>query len=1023
MTNTAARDAFIARMLKRDPARTEADIQADIYGLLTVGAMNIGEDEARMESPSADGTRRRIDVEIGQLAIEVKKDLRIQTVRKDGEEQLEGYMVARNLQSGAHYSGVLTDGVLWLLFTQGAEGRQLVAELDMSTKDPGALVNWLEAVLSTQTQVRPTPTEIVRRLGAESPAHRVDFASLRDLYRANVENTEVALKRQLWAKLLRTAFGQGFDDDETLFINHTLLVLSAEIIAHAALGFDVSAKGGLSPEQLALGTEFASAQIYGVVQEDFFDWVLDVSGGAEIIANVARRIAQFDWSAVEHDVLKLLYESVIDARDRRSLGEYYTPDWLAQAMVENSITDPLRQRVADVAAGSGTFIFHAIRRFIAAGESEGMTNGDVLDGVTAHVTGMDVHPVAVTIARVTYLLAIGAERLTAEDRGPLVVPVYLGDSLQWEQQQDIFASQEQLAIATSGSDLVEAGGALFHDDLIFPKSVLRDAANFDRLVNALSERASDTSDKSSRAVILPSLRQFGVPERDIEVLVSTFDTMRKLHADGRDSIWGYYVRNLVRPTWLAADENKVDVLIGNPPWLPYARMTGTMQSRFTSMLRQRGLITGRAGASGRDLSTLFVVRAAELYLHAGGRFSFVVPHGVLTRQPHAAFRTGQWHGQAFDLRAEFGTSWDLQNAATGFPNHSAVINGVLGDTAKPMVAAVEEWSTTGRVSNVTWSEMQLRLTRNTANLGVTTQEDALSQFSPYRKRFRQGAVLAPRMLTFVEEAKASPLGAGAGRVSVISRKTNQDKQPWKALPPIAEVVERAFVRGVLMGESVLPYTLHGSLKAVLPISTGSGKLMLPTEIAQHDGLLRWWSAAEEQWAANKSSKDSSDFLDRIDYLGQLSAQLPPATHRVVYSASGNSLIAARVSDGESLIEHSLYWAAVNSVDEARYLTGILNSQAVRERITPFLAVGLFGLRHFDKNVFRARIEPFDPSDPAHMTLAARVAEAELVAAKVDVSGASTFQQARRLIQDSLASAGLVDQIEQLVLAVVPEVVL
>ena len=342
--------------------------------------------------------------------------------------------------------------------------------------------------------------------------------------------------------------------------------------------------------------------------------VFDVDGGEELIANVARRIAQFNWDHVEHDVLKLLYESVIDTSDRKALGEYYTPDWLAQSIVDANVEEPLNQRVADVACGSGTFLFHAIRRYLTAADRAGMSNGDAIRGVISHVTGMDVHPVAVTIARVTYLLAIGAERLTADDRGPIVVPVYLGDSLQWEQQADIFTSEEQLTIATSGADLVGDGAALFHHNLVFPKSVLQDAANFDRLVTAMSDKASDTSARKSKTVILPTLRQFGIPEHDMDVLVDTYDTMRRLHADGRDGIWGYYVRNLVRPTWLSAEDNKVDVLVGNPPWLRYGAMTGSMKTRFTAMLKAHGLVAGRAGVTGRDLAPLFVVRATELYL-------------------------------------------------------------------------------------------------------------------------------------------------------------------------------------------------------------------------------------------------------------------------------------------------------------------------------------------------------------------------------------------------------------------------
>lgn len=69
------------------------------------------------------------------------------------------------------------------------------------------------------------------------------------------------------------------------------------------------------------------------MDHDFFDWVLEVLGGEGFIAALARRLARFDWSTVEHDVLKVLYESVPSASTRKALGEYYTPDWLANAMV------------------------------------------------------------------------------------------------------------------------------------------------------------------------------------------------------------------------------------------------------------------------------------------------------------------------------------------------------------------------------------------------------------------------------------------------------------------------------------------------------------------------------------------------------------------------------------------------------------------------------------------------------------------------------------------------------------------
>jgi hypothetical protein len=65
-------------------------------------------------------------------------------------------------------------------------------------------------------------------------------------------------------------------------------------------------------------------------------------------------------------VLKVLYESVIGSETRKQRGEYYTPGWLAEQVVGTAVTAPLNQRVLDPACGSGTFLFHAVRRYLDA---------------------------------------------------------------------------------------------------------------------------------------------------------------------------------------------------------------------------------------------------------------------------------------------------------------------------------------------------------------------------------------------------------------------------------------------------------------------------------------------------------------------------------------------------------------------------------------------------------------------------------------------------------------------------------
>ena len=55
-----------------------------------------------------------------------------------------------------------------------------------------------------------------------------------------------------------------------------------------------------------------------------FDWVLEVPGGEAFVRTLARRLARFDWATVEHDVLKVLYESIIGTQTRKRLGDYST---------------------------------------------------------------------------------------------------------------------------------------------------------------------------------------------------------------------------------------------------------------------------------------------------------------------------------------------------------------------------------------------------------------------------------------------------------------------------------------------------------------------------------------------------------------------------------------------------------------------------------------------------------------------------------------------------------------------------
>jgi hypothetical protein len=71
-------------------------------------------------------------------------------------------------------------------------------------------------VLATGQQIKPTLQQIERKLGASSPSYDLDIAELWALYKQCRDLPTVKVKRGLWAKLLTTAMGTNFPDEESL---------------------------------------------------------------------------------------------------------------------------------------------------------------------------------------------------------------------------------------------------------------------------------------------------------------------------------------------------------------------------------------------------------------------------------------------------------------------------------------------------------------------------------------------------------------------------------------------------------------------------------------------------------------------------------------------------------------------------------------------------------------------------------------------------------------------------------------
>ena len=76
--------------------------------------------------------------------------------------------------------------------------------------------------------------------------------------------------------------------------------------------------------------------------------------------------------------------------------------------------------------------------------------------------------------------------------------------------------------------------------------------------------------------------------------------------------------------------------------------------------------------------------------------------------------------------------------------------------------------------------------------------------------------------------------------------------------------------------------------------------------------------------------------------------------------------------------------------------------------------GQWGARDFDKVMFTLAIPRFDATVPLHNDLAAAAAEAERIAAALELPETVKFQRARKLVRDALTKSGIAPQIDEFV---------
>jgi hypothetical protein len=200
-------------------------------------------------------------------------------------------------------------------------------------------------------------------------------------------------------------------------------------------------------EQLARGHETGASQFREVAEgtgsvERISEATRDRFSRA--VAEVFFNVLRFDFSDVEGDLLGNLYQRYFDPETRKALGEFYTPqpviDYIMDGVgYERGVSN---QRLIDPACGSGTFLVEAVRRYIddvERYEDDPDWETHLKDLCTRpRIVGLDIHPFAVLMAQIRFVVAILPAYRKAKGSNPDFtlrrLPIYRTDTLRNERE-------------------------------------------------------------------------------------------------------------------------------------------------------------------------------------------------------------------------------------------------------------------------------------------------------------------------------------------------------------------------------------------------------------------------------------------------------------------------------------------------------------------------------------------------------------------------------------------------------------
>jgi hypothetical protein len=938
---------------------------------------------------------------------------------KEAVQQLRHYLKAlaeEERREADRLVGVACDGV-FMIFTRYRVGRWIVDE--PVPVDVLSASKLLESLLATQSGRALTAVNLLGDFGPDRPLTQSLARALLDQLNASIGHEPEGLTARMyrqWETFFAVATGvvgaaeelkrdareplaaifglpeKHLDPARALFALQTYFAIVTKLIALLALSLfvdgveirvdelkdldDESLREDL--EELQHGEPFRAKNLANALEPDVFGWYLASwsSPVREGLREVLGRLADYDPKTLEvspedaRDLLKDLYQGLLPRPVRHALGQYFTPDWLAERLLQEvGYEGEAVLRLADPSCGTGTFLVLAITRLKESLRRRRVPEAEILEIILGKIVGFDIDPLAVVASRTNYLLALGSLLRAASK--PLDVPVYLADSIVGPVAGETLLSAGQLELPTAAGTFA------------LPACV--DTERELRLV----------CDRASRGIVNDwSVEEFGREAAEIcdasgqerEALERFYEQCLDLYRSGLGALWPYVLRNAFMPAFV----ERFDLIVGNPPWVNWESLPQAYRDRTMPLWRRYGLfvhagMAAMMGAGKKDVAMLLSYVVSDKLLRDGGRLAFVVTQTVFkTAGAGQGFRRFRVGDLGPNLRIEQVNDMVDLNPFVGATNRTALFTWRKGEkTSYPVNYVLWQRLRPVRISEDATLEEVEAATRTRALVAAP-----VSRADPTSAWLSAPADLVEPLRKLVETgepAYAAHAGVYAGLngvywLSVEGPPDKDGRLPVSNLNQEGRTqivkahgrVEAELVHPLVRGSDVSRWAAKPSAH-ILFVQDPQRRRGISEEMMRegYSGALRYLEQFEQplrnralykRYYGKKSLGDAPPYWSMFD-VGDYTL----AEHKVVWKDQASDFTAAVLASGEPLAlpNHKVILVACESDDEAHYLCGALNSVPVRL----FVACYAIETQISTHTVTYVHVPKFDPRSRSHQALA------------------------------------------------------